>query len=97
MVALFCFSSSFFLLKDEKYFAHFFTKIVKPKCKTRFSKLLKGYVCYISDIRHSKLRGFQKNKGTKTNKQKTKQTNKKNLQKNKKNHRLGLSSCYITL
>ena len=77
MVALFCFSSIFFLIKDEKYFAHFFTKIVKPKCKTRFSKSLKGYACCISDIRHSKLRGFQNNKKTKTkNKKLNKQTKK---------------------
>ena len=28
-------------------FVHFKNKIVKPKCKTPFSKLLKVYICYI--------------------------------------------------
>ena len=28
-------------------FVHFLIKLVKPKCKTRFSQLLKGYICYI--------------------------------------------------
>ena len=50
MVALFCYSSVFFF--SERYhfvfsFAHFFNKIVKPKCKTPFNKLLKGYICYM--------------------------------------------------
>ena len=34
--------------------------MVKPKCKTPFSKLLKIYICYISNMRHSKLRGLLK-------------------------------------
>ena len=39
-------------------FPHFSNKIVKPKFKTPFSKLLECYICYISNIRHLKLRGL---------------------------------------
>ena len=49
-LALFCFSSVFFPQKGIIFFfvfAHFLNKIVKPNCKTPFSKLLKGYICYI--------------------------------------------------
>ena len=59
MVAIFC-VSIFFPQKVIMIFfsfAHISNKIVKTKCKTRFSKLLKGYTF---NIRHSKLRGFQK-------------------------------------
>ena len=49
MVALLCFSSAFF--SSERYlllfFAHVFKNIVKPKCKTTLSKLLKDYIRYI--------------------------------------------------
>ena len=50
MVALYCYSSVFFFSERDHLlfsFAHFFNKIVKPKCKTPFSKLLKGYICYM--------------------------------------------------
>ena len=62
MVALFYFPSFF---SSENYhlllpFAHFFNEIVKPKWKTPFSKLIKGHICYISNTRHSKLRGLQR-------------------------------------
>ena len=54
MVALFSFFSAF--LYSESYalllffvfcFAHFLNEFVKPKCKTPFIKLLKGYICCI--------------------------------------------------
>ena len=65
MVAQFCFSPAFFSAqKGINFFpfANFLNKIEKPKSKTLFSKMLKGYICYIaiSNIRHSKLKGFQK-------------------------------------
>ena len=57
IVALFCFSSVFFLRYHLLFsFAHFFHKIVKPKGKTSFSKMLKDYICYIFCY----MRGFQK-------------------------------------
>ena len=34
--------------------------MLKPKCKTPFSKLLKVYICYISNIRHSNIRDRSK-------------------------------------
>ena len=56
-----------FIFSSERYhlffsFAHFLNKIVKPKCKTPFSKLLEGCICYtyLLYIKHSKLRGLQK-------------------------------------
>ena len=59
MVALFCFSSVFFPQKGIIFFFFLFLifliKIVKSKCKAPFS-----YICYISNTRHSKLRGLQK-------------------------------------
>ena len=65
MVVQFCFSSAFFSAQKGITFfpfANFLNKIEKPKCKTLFSKMLKGYSCYItiSNIRLSKLKGFQK-------------------------------------
>ena len=55
MLALFYFPSIFFLvfiLFSLKYhirfcFVHFLHKIVKAKCKISYSKLRKGYICYI--------------------------------------------------
>ena len=45
ILLFFCF---FFLRKVSSFFfCRFFNKIVKPKCKTPFSKLLKGYICHI--------------------------------------------------
>ena len=59
MVALFCFSSVFFHQKRIVFFFFLFLifsiKIVKSNCKAPFS-----YICYISNTRHSKLRGLQK-------------------------------------
>ena len=55
-----------FFLRNLSSFCFFFSfcsnKIVKLKCKTPFSKLLykRLYLLYISNIRHSKLRGLQK-------------------------------------
>ena len=59
MVALFCFPSVFFPQKGIIFFFFLFLifliKIVKSKRKAPFS-----YICYISNTRHSKLRGLQK-------------------------------------
>ena len=71
MVTLFCFSSVFFSEMHRLLFSfsHSFNNIVKTKCKTPFSKSLKGYDYYIFLISGiQKLRGhqniyFQKNKG----------------------------------
>ena len=65
MVVQFCFSSAFFSAQKVINFfpfANFLNKIEKPKCKALFRKMLKGCSCYIaiSNIRHSKLKGFQK-------------------------------------
>ena len=64
VVALFCYSSAFFSQEGVIFFfsfAHFLNKIVKPKSEAPFSKLLVLlYLLYISAIRHSKLRNFQK-------------------------------------
>ena len=54
MVTLFCFSSVFF--SSERYhflffFYHFFNKMVKPKCKTPFSKFIFA-IFLISGIQH---------------------------------------------
>ena len=57
------FSSDFFRKKGIILyfsFAYFFNKIVKPKCKIPFSKLL--YISYLictSNVRPSKFRGIQ--------------------------------------
>ena len=47
MVALLCFFSVFFHRKvSSSYFLlPIFKKTVKPKCKTTFSEVLKGYIC----------------------------------------------------
>ena len=50
MVTLFSFSSIFFPQKCISFFfsfTHCFNKIIKSKCKTTLSKLVKGYSCYI--------------------------------------------------
>ena len=47
MVTLFCFSHCFYLRNVSSSFGHCSNNIVKPKCKTPFSKLLRGYICYI--------------------------------------------------
>ena len=64
MVTLCYFSSVFFSSEISHllyFFVHCFNNIVKSKWKTLFSKLLKGYVCYLFIIQGmQKLRVLQK-------------------------------------
>ena len=47
IVALFCFSPTFFARKISSFFVYFSNKVVKPKCKKPFSRLIKGnFVTY---------------------------------------------------
>ena len=45
IVALFCFSPTFFARKiSSSFFVHFSNKVVKPKCKTPFSRLIRSFL-----------------------------------------------------